>query len=174
MSSFSRHPTTYCSCTPSRRRMVLSSKHHLHRWTSCFQCFAPLLAGGTVDSSLGVVDFLNNYQQLLRTNCGMFASDKRLTASGECYTSVHCDPGSSVEQCHCCSPSAQMHCTCTAGWSATCWSGVMLNCRLNSERERYTHYHCGCRCTWGVCCSAPVLFVLRTPSLRGMTVRSTT
>lgn len=55
--------------------------------------FAPLLAGSMVTSSLGVVDFLNNYQQLLRTNCGMFASDKRLTASGECYTSVHCDLG---------------------------------------------------------------------------------
>ena len=50
---------------------------------SCCQSCAPFCAGSAVASSLGVVDFLNNYQQLLRTNCDMFASGKRLTASGE-------------------------------------------------------------------------------------------
>ena len=148
--SCSRLQTTCCSCTPSTRRMVHAV--HSRPWASCCQCCAPFCAGSAVVSSLGVVDFLNNYQQLLRTNCDMFASGKRLTASGEAlHKCAVCPHAPSPILCHWCSPSVQMHCQCTTGWSATFWSGVMQNCRLNYERERYTHCHC--RCAPGVCAS---------------------
>ena len=127
--SCSRRPTTCCSCTQSRRRMVVRAPTPLNIMLSVL-CSS--LAGGTVPSSLGVVDFLNNYQHLLRTNCDMFASNKRLTAHGErlhkCAVWRQGPPPNSAIAAH---PLVQMPCTCTTGWSATFWSGVMQNCRLN-------------------------------------------
>ena len=150
-----------------------------HHALSTIIVFVSLRTGSPVPSCLGIVDFLNNYKQLLRTNCDIFESDQRLTAQGErlhkCTLWPRFPPPNAATV-------VPLWCRCSAHVPL---DGVLPcgqeRCKAEGRTWKGKGAHTVCQCDvfiWCVCSSSSeyaskhcTAFPLRTPSLPETTVR---